>query len=714
MATTGGFTLPGESGHEQLTLALAKRWGADVVRDSDGTTLSDEILREGYEIYSTICIIRDHNEWAKRNMDKLQQAFLITRPLTAVGGPLRIVLMKDYFAGQFTVNDSAMRYWQITDRTMGRVLDAAEWAYADGAVTISQPQLWHRYTASFPAWRVWEEISMYNHVTNHWDKEHLLQLDPIYPEVRQYLLDWMERWCEEHPDSDVVRFTSMFYNFAWFWGADERNRSLFTDWGSYDFTVSPRALDAFEERYGYALCAEDFVNGGRFHVTHMPPTPCQRDWMEFVGEFVVSFGSELVDVIHRHGKKAYVFYDDSWIGVEPYSPRFARFGFDGLIKCVFSGFEARLCAGVDCVQTHELRLHPYLFPVGLGGAPTFALGGDPTADARQYWNSVRRALLRAPIDRIGLGGYLHLVEDFPDFVEYIERIANEFRMLRDIHRAGPPVCLPLRVGVLTAWGSLRSWTCSGHYHENPGNDLINLIESLSGLPLAVEFLGFDEVCTDRLEKLDVLINAGFAGSAWSGGDAWLDTGVVTSLTGWIHGGGIFLGVGMPSAAGESGEHFRMAHVLGVDFDTGARVNHGKWRFAVDPGGLLPEPLDGIRPLPGLFLTDGNAQVLAAEGDCPLATHYPFGGGCGVYLASYRHSPRNARVLLALLLEVAGKPDQPYLPDNLLVECAAFPTAGKLVAINNSDQPQSTVISTPHGERSVKLAAYATAFLQLDT
>lgn len=72
---------------------------------------------------------------------------------------------------------------------------------------------------------------------------------------------------------------------------------------------------------------------------------------------------------------------------------------------MFSGYEARLCAGVK-VKTHELRLHPYLFPVGLGGSPTFMEGGDPTLEAKKYWNSVRRALLRAPIDRIGLGGYL--------------------------------------------------------------------------------------------------------------------------------------------------------------------------------------------------------------------------------------------------------------------------------------------------------------------
>ena len=51
----GGFTLPGESGYEKLTLELAERWGADAVRDSDGTKLSAELLNTEYCIYSTIC-----------------------------------------------------------------------------------------------------------------------------------------------------------------------------------------------------------------------------------------------------------------------------------------------------------------------------------------------------------------------------------------------------------------------------------------------------------------------------------------------------------------------------------------------------------------------------------------------------------------------------------------------------------------------------------
>ena len=122
--TKGGFTLPGESGYEKLTLDLAERWGADVIRDSDGTVLSDEILSSGYGIYSTICIIRGHNEWAKANPDKLQQTFLMTAPKTAEDGYLTFHLLDDFFDQQFVVNDSpdSMKYWQVYDRTLGKEL----------------------------------------------------------------------------------------------------------------------------------------------------------------------------------------------------------------------------------------------------------------------------------------------------------------------------------------------------------------------------------------------------------------------------------------------------------------------------------------------------------------------------------------------------------------------------------------------------------------
>lgn len=712
---TGGFTLPGEAGYEALTLELAKRWGADVIRDSDGTALSDEILNAGYDIYSTICIIRDHNEWAKANPDKLQQTFLMTQPVVASERQLTVSLMKDFFAEQFAVNDApdSLKYWQVYDRTTGQEVPRRSWRYnsEDQSVTMDNATPWHTYTVSFLAFRIWEEISMYNHTTNNWDKEHLMQIDPIHTETQDYMLKWLDDWCVAHPATNVIRFTSMFYNFVWIWGSSEKNRHLFTDWASYDFTVSPKALDLFAEQYGYSLTAEDFINKGKLRTTHSVPDSRKLDWMAFINNFVIEFGRKLIDIAHKHNKQAYVFYDDSWVGIEPYNGRFAEFGFDGLIKCVFSGFEARLCSGVEGVETRELRLHPYLFPVGLGGLPTFMEGGDPTLDAKKYWLNIRRALLRAPVDRIGLGGYLHLVEPFPDFVDYIEKIADEFRQIKELHANGKPYVLKPRVGVLTAWGKLRSWTCSGHYHEQPGLDLINVIESLSGLPLDVEFLSFDDVRNGVPEGIDVIINAGSAGSAWSGGALWNDSGVVESLTGWVYQGGVFLGINEPSAVPGHDTLFRMAQVLGLDKDTGERISHGKWPVtAAGSEWKLPE---GLKVREGLYLTDGTADVLAEREGAPLAAAHDFGKGKGIYLSSYTHSVSNARALLELILLAAGEPvNQDYVTDQAYTECAYYPESQTLVLINNSDQEQTTSVCVNGKGITDTLAPFDTRIIQL--
>ncbi|WP_130837426.1 1,3-beta-galactosyl-N-acetylhexosamine phosphorylase [Lachnoclostridium sp. Marseille-P6806] len=709
----GGFTLPGEAGYEELTLRLARQWGADVIRDSDGTALSEELMKAGYDIYSTLCIIRDHNEWARKHPEHLQQTFLMSAPVMAGEGTCRIRLLSGYDEEQFRINAEprAMRFWQVFDRTEDREEDRSLWRYEEGtgSVVIPDPLPFHEYTVNFLVYRIWEEISMYNHVTNDWESEHLMPVDPRSPEAQRYLYSWLDRWCREHPHTNVVRFTSMFYNFVWIWGADERNRNLFTDWGSYDFTVSPEALESFEEEYGYALTAEDFINRGRFHVTHMPPEKKQRDYMRFTNRFVVRFGRELVKLVHTHGKKAYVFYDDSWIGVEPYSDLFEEFGFDGLIKCVFSGFEARLCAGVKAA-VHEIRLHPYLFPVGLGGKPTFSEGGDPEADAAQYWRSVRRALLREPVDRIGLGGYLHLLEAYPQFCSRIEELADEFRTIRALHAAGPVYTLPVTVAVVHAWGALRSWTLSGHFHETAAHDLIHINEALSGLPVRVKFISFEEVKQGGLKGVQVAVNAGRAGTAWSGGAAWDDPELVAAFHRWVWEGGTLIGVNEPSAREGHMDYFRLAPALGVDEDTGARVCHGKWRFDLCAvPGLIPEGAS-IAAKENRFLTDGMARVLLAEDGVPALSVHSFGKGRGIYLSEFRISNANTRLLLNLILFGAGiDPEAACVTDNPETECAYFPGSGKLVLINNSEAPQRSCATAAGRRISAELPPFGAVF-----
>jgi hypothetical protein len=773
----GDFTLPGESGYEALTLALAEKWGADVIRDSDGTKLSAELLASGYGIYSTVCVIRDHNEWARSNPDKLQQAALCAPPETCVGETLAIRLMAAFFDGQFALNDSpeSVARWQVFDRTSNAELPRDRWSYADGVATI-RGERWHRYSVNFFAWRVWEEISMYNHTTNGWTSERLMQIDPVYPETREHLRSWMRAWCRAHENADVVRFTSLFYNFAWIWGGSRRNRHLFSDWSSYDFTASPRAMELFEREYGYAITLEDFANKGLHRSGHAVPDQKKLDWMAFANGLVIGAGRELVDIVHSCGKKAYVFYDDSWIGVEPTNGRFAEFGFDGIIKCVFSGFETRLCALPPC-RAHEIRLHPYLFPVGLGGAPTFAPGGDPAADARRYWANVRRALLRQPVDRIGLGGYLHLTEGYPDFQECVAGIAREFRAIKALHGGGAPRALGPRVAVLHAWGALRPWTLSGHFHETDAHALIHVNECLAGLPFDVRFISFDDIRGGRglagsapaggvmaggadgsrlpatlagdsrlpgglagsgeggnaggagasqplgsqpfgpqpfgsqsagsqpagsgLAGIDVIICAGRKNSAWSGGELW-DDGAVLALTEWVHGGGVFFGIGEPSALDGYDTALRMSHVLGVDIDDGRYACHGRWSYDVRaPQGLLPDGAE-FSPPPGhgALLRSADTAVYAERDGSPALTSHRFGKGAGIYATGLPSCGATARALQHIILRAAGLPlEQEGVTDNPQTECALYGESGRMAVVNNSGEPQRANVLLAGGRRA---------------
>ena len=701
----GGFTLPGEAGYEKLTLEMAKKWGADVIRDSDGTKLSPEIVEAGYRIYSTICIIREHNAFAQAHPDSQQQVFLSSDPALAASDTVKIRPLEGYFDEQFQINDSpdALPYWQVWDRTNGELVPRERWSWDGGEITVRGCAPWHRYTVSFLCWRVWEEINMYNHTTNHWTSEHLRQLDPRHPLAWEYLKGWLDAWCRDNPQTDVIRLTSLFYNFVWIFGSDMRRRTRFVDWASYDFTVSPAALKAFEAEYGYALTAEDFIQKGRLQATHRPPTAHKRDWMDFIQRFVAEKAKELVDIIHAHGKQAYVFYDDSWVGMEPCGKYFASIGFDGLIKCVFSGFECRLCARAQ-VPVHELRFHPYLFPVGLGGLPTFSEGGHPEKDAYDYWLHVRRALARQTVDRIGLGGYLHLTIGQDAFNDAIEDMAVTFRRLKALHAQGAPADLPIRVAVLHTWGSLRSWTLSGHFHETDKNILIHINEALSGLPVKVDFIRFEDVKNGALRDVDVLVNAGRMGDAWSGGDAWRDEALVSEITRFVWEGGSLIGAGEPSAAEGGDTRLALSHILGVDQDDGAYACHMPWQFETEMESPFPLCREAVGKTAGIRLTDPDTKVLCARGDTPTLTLHAFGKGRAVYMGGFTYSPAAARMLLDMLLYLTGADGSAAgISDHPLVEAAWFPKSRALVVMNNGDAPASAHIAYPGGVFAAELA-----------
>ena len=661
LKTKGDFTLPGEAGYEDLTLELAERWGADAIRDSDGTVLSDKIIEADYPIYSTICLIRSDNEWAKANRDKLQQNYLMSCPVIAGNNTVEIDLLKSFFREQFEVNanDDPQTWWQVFDRTTGEEVLKDQWSFdaTTGAVTIKRVQKWHKYTVNFLAYRIWEGISMYNHITNDWgDREHQMPIDPIYPEAQEAMLNYLKTWLDAHPRTKIVRFTSLFYNFAWFWGDPSIQKFRYVDWGSYEMTVSPRAMRLFAEAKGYEMTSEDFVNNGAYCSSHNVPSDRLWDWMDFMNEFVVNFGRKCIDMVHDAGKLAYMFYDDHWVGTEPWGKRYKDLNFDGLIKCVFNAFEARLCAGVQGVRTKELRLHPYLFPTGLKGEPTFMEGGNPALDAKRFWANIRRGLLRVPIHRIGLGGYLHLVQEFPDFVDTIEHITNEFRILKQFHADGAPYTAPLKVVVLTAWGKWRSWDYVGHFI--PDIEIYEVTESLAGLPVDVSFISFKDILEHSIpDSVDVIINAGKVGTAWSGGEHWKNTKVIEAITKWVADGGGFIGIGEPSAVKHSSQYFQLAHLLGVDREIGLTMCNVKLPVSASPKHFILEDLDGDidfgKDIDNIYVLNKDTKLLVEkDGSLQIALN-SFGRGKAIYLSGFKFSPENSRLIHRSPAPIAG-------------------------------------------------------------
>ena len=177
MTSTGRFTLPSEENFAEKTKELAELWGADAIRNSDGTHLDEAVLALGKKIYSAYFPTRAHNEWITLHMDETPQVYLLTARILAESNAVDVPLMDGFFEEQLKPNRDAdpHKYWEVVDRTTGEVVDPSGWTLDPGEdtvhVTAAVPM--HEYTVSFLAYIIWDPVEMYNHLTNDWgDKQH--------------------------------------------------------------------------------------------------------------------------------------------------------------------------------------------------------------------------------------------------------------------------------------------------------------------------------------------------------------------------------------------------------------------------------------------------------------------------------------------------------------------------------------------------------------
>lgn len=139
----GRVTIPTDTDAVSETLNLLKRWGADAIRDCDGTEFPQELKDTGAKIYATYYTTRKDNAWAKANPDETQQCYIMTPFYTAEGGALTIPLMTGISRELMKVNDhdDIARWWEVMDRTTGEPVPTADWHYdaASESVVIDAP-----------------------------------------------------------------------------------------------------------------------------------------------------------------------------------------------------------------------------------------------------------------------------------------------------------------------------------------------------------------------------------------------------------------------------------------------------------------------------------------------------------------------------------------------------------------------------------------------
>jgi len=708
----GRVTIPTDMDVVKETLEIMDEWGADAIRDCDGTEFPQELRDTGAKVYATYYTTRKDNAWAKANPDEIQQMYIMTKFHTAVSDTISIHLMDKLYPDMLKVNnrDDITRWWEVIDRTTGEVVSPADWTYDEesGNVTINNATPFHEYTVSFLAYIMWDPVHMYNAVVNEWDVEPQITFDVRQPKTKAHSLERLRKFLDSHEYVDVVRFTTFFHQFTLIF--DELAREKFVDWFGYSASVSPYILEQFEKEVGYKFRPEFIIDQGYMNNTYRIPSKEFKDFQAFQRREVAKLAKEMVDIVHEYGKEAMMFMGDHWIGMEPFMDEFASIGLDAVVGSVGNGATLRLFSDIKNVKYTEGRFLPYFFP------DVFCEGGDPIKEAKVNWVTARRAILRSPIQRIGYGGYLKLALKFPDFVDYIKSVCNEFRTLYDNIQGVTPYCVK-KVAVLNCWGKMRAWSNHMVHHGlyyRQNYSYFGVIEALSGAPFDVSFISFDDIKENKnlLDDIDVIINVGDADTAQGGGEYWADEEIVTAIKKFVYNGGGFIGVGEPGAHHWQGKFFQLDDILGVEEENGFTLNTRRYNTEEHRDHFILEDtnngnVDFGEGKKNIVALDKTTVLVQNASELPFAVRHAeevqmavkeFGKGRGVYISGLPYSFENSRVLYRTVLWSANSENElhKWYSTNYNVEVHAYVKNKKYCVVNNTYEPQDTTVYVGDG------------------
>ena len=714
------FTLPIEEGCEDIVHDIIQKWGADAVRNSDGTKMTPFFEDLGLKVYATYFPTRNDQEWAKNNRDELQQIYLLSDRCSATSDTLEIDPMQSYFDQQFEIHsqDDPHKYWQVINRTTGEEVSTDLWSYdpLTKKVLIKKTTPWNIYTVGFLAKQIWDVTQMYNHLTNDWkDKHHEMPYEPAFPKTRAHILQDLEEWLENHPKVNVVRFTSFFYHFTVVY--NQHKQQKFGDWFGYSASISVPAIDNFKKEFGYTLKAEDIIDQGYYNTAYRLPSPAFQDYLKYQQKFVSQLAKECVDLVHKYGKEAMMFIGDNWIGTEPYGEYFPNIGLDAVVGSSSNGLGIRMISDMPGVRYREVRFLPYFFP------DLFNDDHNPSGIAGDIWIKSRRALMINLLDRMGYGGYLGLATKYPTFVDTVTLITDQFNQLHENLKGTKVSFIPVKIAILNAWGTIKAWQCNRTGHVGGGKEsapYTGVLEALSGMPFVVEFINFEDIKAGKLSEYQIVINAGSAYTAWTGDVHWTDAEVVSKIREWVYQGGGFIGVGAPTAYQHCGSFFQLSDVLGVDKEIENTINFSKRDTLSKTKHFITENLKDTAIQTGfcernIYSVSENTQILSHDpiNGIQLATH-EFGKGRSVYMVGMPYSLENSDLIYRSILWAAHQEQskEAVFSNNISIEGYVYQEKNLLAVLNNSLDKQQAILKFQGKEYSVTLSSMELLWLTL--
>ena len=226
-----------------------------------------------------------------------------------------------------------------------------------------------------------------------------------------------------------------------------------------------------------------------------------------------------------------------------------------------------------------------------------------------------------------------------------------------------------------------------------------IIEALSGAPFDVKFISFDDILADVsiLDGIDVIINVGDGDTAHTGGSIWEHPQISSAIRSFVYNGGGFIGVGEPSGHQYQGHYLQLAGMLGVEKETGFTLNYDKYNWEEHRDHFILADVAGEVDFgegkKSIYAYEGTEILVQREKEVQLAVN-AYGKGRCVYISGLPYSFENSRVLYRSIMWSAHSEEEAltqWFSTNFNVEVHAYVKNGKYCVVNNTYEPQDTVV-----------------------